>query len=96
MLDKYLRPLEQLFQLNAELIPRLDELSSYVHVVGGQAVAYWINYYSSAIKFTDEEKLYVQSADIDYVALKTDIKLLAKCWNVDVIIIRTIIITCAY
>lgn len=84
MLDKYLRPLEQLFQLNAELIPNLNELSSYVHVVGGQAVAYWVNYYSSDIKFTDEEQLQVQSADIDYVALKTDIKLLAKCWNVDV------------
>ncbi|MBL4899016.1 MAG: hypothetical protein JKX76_05125 [Colwellia sp.] len=84
MLDKYLKPLEQLFQLNAELIPNLEELSSYVHVVGGQAVAYWINYYSSDIKFTDEEQLYVQSADIDYVALNTDIKLLAKCWNVDV------------
>jgi hypothetical protein len=84
LLDNYLKPLEQLFQLNAELVPNLDKLSSYVHVVGGQAVAYWINYYSSAIKFTDEEQLQVQSVDIDYVALKTDIKLLASCWHVDV------------
>jgi hypothetical protein len=84
LLDNYLRPLEQLFQLNAELIPNIDELSSYVHVVGGQAVAYWIYYYSSEIDFTDEEKVNAQSVDIDYVALKTDIKLLAKCWNVDV------------
>lgn len=77
----YLQPLEQLFQLNAELSPYLDKLKSDITVVGGQAVAYWFEKYREFIPNQDTK--YIQSNDVDYMAKVVDLKLLEEAWQVD-------------
>ena len=84
MLDAYLTPLEQLHALNLELYPVLDQCNGNLLVVGGQSVAYWIEYYSEQIQTTAENTRAAQSVDIDYVAFKTDVQNMANCWKVEV------------
>ncbi|OEE04469.1 hypothetical protein [Vibrio cyclitrophicus] len=80
----YLKPLDQLFSLNSEIYPILDKFHSPINVVGGQAVAYWINYYSDMLEPTQSAELAAHSVDIDYVSMRTDAQTMADCWNVDV------------
>lgn len=84
MLDAYLTPLEQLHALNLELYPVLDQCNGNLLVVGGQSVAYWIEYYSEQIQTTAENTRAAQSVDIDYAAFKTDVQNMANCWKVEV------------
>ncbi len=71
-------PLEQLHALNKEAYEKLDEIEKPLIVVGGQAIAYWINYYD--LKNAQNEKA-AYSVDIDYVAKLNDIKLLNQVWK---------------
>lgn len=82
MQKNYLKPLDQLFSLNAEIHPELDKYSGPIIVVGGQAVAYWLNYYSDIIKPTLDSERASQSVDIDYAAYSADVQDMADCWNV--------------
>lgn len=79
----FLTPLEQLYYLNSELINHLDEFKSQIIVVGGQAVAYWLNEYRDKIPLGKIEEQKIQSNDIDYVALFEDVNTFADIWDVD-------------
>lgn len=78
-----LSPLEQLFYLNKELVTHIEDFKSKVIVVGGQAVAYWLNKYKLQIPLDKIEEQKIQSNDIDYVALYKDVKTFADIWDVD-------------
>ncbi|MDD9177062.1 hypothetical protein ERW49_18935 [Aliivibrio finisterrensis] len=80
----YLKPLDQLISLNAEIYPILDKFISPIHVVGGQAVAYWLNYYSDVLAQDTSTSLAAHSVDIDYVSIRSDIQTMADCWNAGV------------
>ena len=78
----YLEPLDQLKQLNAELHPILDQLTSPLIIVGGQSVSYWVDYYKDSINTIQTEG--IASADIDFMmSNRSDIVLVAKSWELE-------------
>jgi hypothetical protein len=82
--DQIIAPIRQLYTLNAELYPLIEEFESSIYVIGGQAIAYWLNYYENQIIISDEQAKLAQSSDIDYVSIKKDVRLLGEAWGVDV------------
>lgn len=81
MSRQYLTPLEQLYRLNQELIGNMSNLSEPICVVGGQSVAYWLNYYSDMLDITDADLSKANSVDIDYVSVRKDVAALARVWK---------------
>jgi len=80
---KFLNPLDQLHSLNSELYPVLNQFNGNLLVVGGQSVAYWLDYYKNIIELSDANMQAAQSVDIDYATYKDDVQCMAECWEVE-------------
>ncbi|WP_299665056.1 hypothetical protein [uncultured Psychromonas sp.] len=84
MEDLILKPLDQLFLLNLEIHKNLDKIAEPILVVGGQAVAYWLEMYSDIIEMNAKDEFASQSVDIDYATCTNNAQLMADFWGVDV------------
>lgn len=82
LLDNHLSPLDQLFLLNKEIYDQLDALEKPIIVVGGQAVSYWLEYYSQLHTITDIDRAQATSVDVDYCGTKGDFLILTDKWKV--------------
>ncbi|WP_428944177.1 hypothetical protein ACQK5W_16500 [Pantoea sp. FN060301] len=74
-------PEEQILKLNRYLIDHAHQLPSPVITVGGQAVMYW--YLTNLHLYPDQPDMTaITSIDIDYVARKEGVDVIAKIFNV--------------
>jgi hypothetical protein len=78
----YLEPLEQLFELNKEIYPILDDLSDPLIVIGGQAINYWLYYFDCINELTDIQRISAASVDIDYASSHIEFEKISKVWHV--------------
>ncbi|MEQ4671511.1 MULTISPECIES: hypothetical protein [Providencia] len=79
-------PFEQIYLLNSELILHADELSGPVITVGGQAVYYWFIYYLNEYPENQlPNEVYLYSVDVDYVSKRSNVRAIAKIFNVEAI-----------
>lgn len=83
LLDNHLSPLDQLFYLNKEIYGQLNKLEKPIIVVGGQAVSYWIEYFSSLYTVTDVDRAQATSVDVDYCGARDDFLVLTDKWKVN-------------
>jgi hypothetical protein len=81
--DNHLSPLDQLFFLNKEIYEIIDLIEKPVIVVGGQAVNYWVEYYSQQYEVTDAIRATATSVDVDYCGNKEDFSILTEKWKVE-------------
>lgn len=75
-------PEEQIIKLNRYLIDNAHQLPSPVITVGGQAVMYW--YLTNLHLYPNQPDMTaITSIDVDYVARKESVEVIAKIFNVE-------------
>ncbi|MDR3431977.1 MAG: hypothetical protein P4L95_08775 [Rouxiella aceris] len=82
MTKNALLPEEQIIHLNRYLIDNASQLPSPVITVGGQAVVYWLTAYIDSYP-ERPEMTYITSQDVDYVAKKENVEIIANIFNVE-------------
>ncbi|HBH6890676.1 hypothetical protein QO199_24535 [Serratia bockelmannii] len=80
-MSDHMRPLDQLYILNAELMKHGDKFTSPVVTVGGQAVHYWVVWYREYYADLPTSH-YITSNDIDVTARKIDIEAISSALEV--------------
>lgn len=75
-------PENQMIILNRHLINNAHQLPSPVITVGGQAVMYWYATYMHAYP-EQPDMIYITSQDVDYVAKKESVEIIARIFNVE-------------
>lgn len=77
-------PVDQLFELNKEILDSGICTDSTIIVVGGQVIAYWLQYFSEYISDAGVKMSDSRSSDIDYMMSLKSARQCGSAWNVEI------------